>query len=68
MPSEFNNLYQTNRTLIKLTVPDSELFCNKPLVEIKVLKGSLIISVKRESNYFVPSGGSTLEPVMKFKR
>jgi cell volume regulation protein A len=62
MPSEFNNLDQTNRTLIKLTVPDSDLFCYKPLVEVKALKGSLIISVKRETNYFVPSGGSTLEP------
>jgi cell volume regulation protein A len=60
-PTEFSYLDQTDRTLIKLTVPDSNLFINKTIVQITALKGSLIVSVKRGDKYFVPSGGTILE-------
>lgn len=59
--SEFEYLDQTNKSLVDLVVRDSIKIIKKPLVEIPELQGSLIVIVKRNNQYFVPSGGTVLE-------
>lgn len=58
-PTEFSYLDRTNRNRIRLIVP--ELMHNKSIIEVSQLKGSLIITVKRGEEYFVPSGGTILQ-------
>lgn len=60
-PAEFNYLDRIDRVLVRFAVPDSPAFKNKPIVEIKSLRGSLIVLVKRGNTYFVPSGGTILQ-------
>jgi potassium/hydrogen antiporter len=47
--------------LVNLKVPEKNPAVNKSLVEIAVLKGSLVILVSRDGHYFVPSGGTIIE-------
>lgn len=61
-PIEFSSPEDSNMQLINLKVPDKPSFINKPLVEITALKGSLIVTVSRNGHYFVPAGGTMLEP------
>ncbi|MFN8415602.1 MAG: potassium/proton antiporter [Cytophagaceae bacterium] len=60
-PNEFNHLEETGRTRINFIIPDMPEFKNKPIVNIPELKGSLIVTIRRGQNYFVPSGGTVLE-------
>ena len=60
-PTEFNYMEDTDRRLIKLLVPESQWFRNKPLVEVQPLKGSIVVTLKRQGKFFVPSGGTVLE-------
>jgi len=59
--SEFGNLEETNRALVDFIIPENSTIIKKPIVELPELKGSLIVTVKRENHYFVPSGGTVLE-------
>lgn len=61
-PNEFNHLEETGRTRINFIIPDMIEFKNKPIVNIPALKGSLIVTIRRGEHYFVPSGGTVLEP------
>jgi cell volume regulation protein A len=47
--------------LVNLRLADKNPAIRKSLVEIAVLKGSLVILISRNGHYFVPSGGTTLE-------
>jgi cell volume regulation protein A len=60
-PIEFSSINQLNMKLLNLTVPDRDALINKSLVEIAPLKGSLVVMISRKEEYFVPSGGTTLE-------
>ncbi|MFL5730234.1 MAG: potassium/proton antiporter [Cytophagaceae bacterium] len=60
-PSEFSHLDQIDREILFLTVSDIPALHKKALVEIRELKGCLIVTVKRNNLYFVPSGGTILE-------
>jgi cell volume regulation protein A len=59
--TEFGNLDETNRALVDFIIPENSTLVKKPIVEIPELKGILIVTVKREKHYFVPSGGTILE-------
>ncbi|HEY8401821.1 MAG TPA: TrkA C-terminal domain-containing protein, partial [Cytophagaceae bacterium] len=61
-PIEFNQQENVDMELIKLNVPDNGVFKNKSLVEIPSLQGSLVVLIHRNGKYFVPSGGTVLEP------
>ncbi len=58
-PTEFSHLDQTGRKRIRLVVPT--VFSGKSIIAINILKGCLIITVKRGEEYFVPSGGTILQ-------
>jgi cell volume regulation protein A len=60
-PSEFSHLDEIDREIVFLTVSSIPSLHKKALVEIKELKGSLIVTVKRNNLFFVPSGGTILE-------
>jgi cell volume regulation protein A len=60
-PIEFSYPENTNMKMVTYKVPDNPLFHRKSLVEIPVLKGSLVVTVFRNGQYFVPSGGTLLE-------
>jgi cell volume regulation protein A len=60
-PIEFNTSQDINMKLVNLTLPDKNPAITKSLVEIAVLKGSLVILISRGGHYFVPSGGTILE-------
>jgi cell volume regulation protein A len=59
-PVEFSYPPDSNMTLINLKVKDKADVINKSLVQIPELKGSLIVTIMRNDQYFVPSGGSVL--------
>lgn len=61
-PTEFSHLEETGRTRINFIIPDMPEFKNKPIVNIPELKGSLIVTIRRNDHYFVPSGGTVLLP------
>jgi len=62
-PIEFSEYQNSNMKLLNLTVPPQKLdIANKSIVQIQILKGSLIVTVLRNGKYFVPSGGTILEP------
>jgi potassium/hydrogen antiporter len=60
-PIEFNTSQDINMKLINLKVSDKNPAVKKSLVEIAILKGSLVILISREGHYFVPGGGTILE-------
>jgi cell volume regulation protein A len=60
-PLEFNYPDDINMKLVNLMVPDNKQLLYKPLVQIPQLKGSLIVTISRNGNYFVPSGSTMLE-------
>jgi cell volume regulation protein A len=62
-PIEFSEYQDSNMRLINLSIPENKNdIANKSIVQIPVLKGSLIVTVLRKGKYFVPSGGTVLEP------
>lgn len=62
-PIEFSEYQNSNMKLINLSVPGNKNdIANKSIVQIPHLKGSLIVTVLRNGKYFVPSGGTVLEP------
>ncbi len=62
-PIEFSEYQNSNMKLINLAVPENKSeITNKSIVQIPHLKGSLIVTVLRNDKYFVPSGGTILEP------
>ena len=61
-PPQINYLDKIDREIIFLIVPDLPSLKNKSLVEIPELKGSLIATISWKNKYFVPSGGTILEP------
>jgi cell volume regulation protein A len=60
-PIEFNSSDDFNMKIVNLKVPEKPFFVKKSLVEIPILKGSLVVLVSRDGHYFVPSGGTILE-------
>jgi potassium/hydrogen antiporter len=60
-PLEFSYPENLDMKLINLKVPPKPTLVGKSLVEIPVLKGNLVIVIYRNGNYFVPSGGTSLE-------
>jgi cell volume regulation protein A len=60
-PVEFSYPPDSTMKLINLRVPESHTSINKSLVQIPQLKGNLIVTITRDNNYFVPSGGTVLE-------
>jgi cell volume regulation protein A len=62
-PIEFSEYQNSNMKLINLSIPKHKNDIEKKsIVQIPVLKGSLIVTVLRNGKYFVPSGGTVLEP------
>ncbi|HVD99217.1 MAG TPA: potassium/proton antiporter [Cytophagaceae bacterium] len=62
-PIEFSEYQNSNMKLINLSVPENRSeIANRSIVQIPHLKGSLIVTVLRNGKYFVPSGGTILEP------
>ncbi len=62
-PIEFSEYQNSNMRLINLSIAEHKTdLVNKSIVQIPVLKGSLIVTVLRNNKYFVPSGGTILEP------
>jgi cell volume regulation protein A len=59
-PVEFSYPPDSNMRLINIKVKDRADVVNKSLVQIPELKGSLIVTIFRNEQYFVPSGGSIL--------
>lgn len=60
-PTEFIHLDEVDRIRINMIVPDNTTFHNQAVVSIKPLQGCLIITVKRDDTFFVPSGGTVLQ-------
>ncbi|HSZ26071.1 MAG TPA: potassium/proton antiporter [Cytophagaceae bacterium] len=62
-PIEFSEYQNSNMQLINLSIPENRNdLVNKSVVQIQALRGSLIVTVLRDGKYFVPSGGTVLEP------
>lgn len=60
-PVEFSYPQNSDMKLINLKVLDKQSIVGKSLVQIQELKGSLIVTIYRDGQYFVPSGGTILE-------
>jgi potassium/hydrogen antiporter len=60
-PTEFNHLDEVDRVRINMIVPNDNRFHDQSIVSIKELQGCLIITVKRDETFFVPSGGTILK-------
>ncbi|MFN3404376.1 MAG: potassium/proton antiporter [Cytophagaceae bacterium] len=59
---EFSGPDESDMMVLKLVVPDKVEIVNKSLVDIGILKGSLVVLIHRQGSYFVPSGGTILLP------
>ncbi len=62
-PIEFSEYEESNMKLINLKISDrNTAYLKKSIVQLPELKGSLIVTVFRDEKYFVPTGGTILEP------
>jgi cell volume regulation protein A len=61
-PIEFSDYENSNMQMFNLSISDHNPYIvKKPIVEIPILRGSLVVTVCRDGKYFVPSGGTILE-------
>ncbi len=60
-PIEYAPVPGVDTQLLEFIIPYSSAIAGKPIVELGLPPDSLIVLVNRDENFFVPSGGSTLE-------
>lgn len=60
-PIEYAPVPGVDTQLLEFIIPYSSAIAGKPIVELGLPPDNLIVLVNRDENFFVPSGGSTLE-------
>jgi potassium/hydrogen antiporter len=60
-PIEFEAVQGTETELIDLIVPFQSAIAGKPIVQLGMPKGTLIVLISRDDNFLVPSGGTVLQ-------
>ncbi|HPJ95995.1 MAG TPA: potassium/proton antiporter [Syntrophales bacterium] len=60
-PIEYEPVPGSNTQLLEFIIPYNASITGKQVVELGLPKDSLIVLVNRNENFFVPSGGTTLE-------
>ena len=60
-PLEFLPTTSTQSNLVEFQIPSNSRVVGKPILELRLPKGALVVLIRRSEEFIVPSGGTALE-------